>query len=166
MKNVQRDIRDNFAMKRWRMNMVIRSIDDDNSLMEKSAKSNANVYGSIIGGSFHTVPFFPNILTLILMLKFARALVHSNIYSNMYSRVGIERLQSWKMKSMKLKIMLMHVTYRHLRRSGVFLASNCIIVLQRFSVDKFILSISRLSHSMMIQISLHFYKMIAFARLL
>ena len=78
MENAQRDIHVNFAMKRWRMKMVIPSIDNDDSLMEKNAKSNAKVYGSIIGGSFHTVPFFPNVLMLILMLKFARSVPGDN----------------------------------------------------------------------------------------
>src|SRR5216117_3072452 len=44
MGNVQRNIHGNFAMKRWRMKMVIRSIDDDNLLREKSTKSSVFKY--------------------------------------------------------------------------------------------------------------------------
>src|SRR5437667_8344924 len=95
MGNAQRDIHGNFAMKRYRMKMVIQSINDGKLLKENGAKSNAKVHGSIIDGSFHTVHIFPNITMLISMSKSARALVCSVTFSNTYLRVVIEQLQDY-----------------------------------------------------------------------
>src|SRR5437762_1310643 len=164
MGNAQRDIHGNFAMKRYRMKMVIQSIDGGKLLKENSAKSNAKVHGSIIDGSFHTVHIFPNVTMLISMSKSARALAHSNTFSNMYLRVVIGQLQYYKMKSMKFKIMSTHVIYLHLKQSGVFLVSSCIIDLQQFNGYKFIFQTNKLLHLTMIQTLLNSYKMSVLAR--
>ena len=72
------------------MKMIISFIDDDNSLMKKNAKSNVNMYDLIIDELFHIISFFPNVLMLILILKFVRTLMYSNISSNMYLKMMIE----------------------------------------------------------------------------
>src|SRR5947207_15606853 len=146
MGNAQRDIHGNFAMKRYRMKMVIQSIDGGKLLKENRAKSNAKVHGSIIDGSFHTVHIFPNVTMLISMSKSAQALAHSNTFSNMYLRAAIGQLQYYKVKSMKFKIMSMHVIYLHPRQFGVFLASSCIINLQRSNGYRFSFSMNRPLH--------------------
>jgi len=101
---------------------------------------------------------------LISMLKSAQALVRSNTFSNMYLRVVIEQLLYYKMKSMKFKIISTHGIYLHPKQSGIFMVSNHIIDLQRFNVYKFTFPMNRLSHSTMIQISLHSCKMTMFTR--
>ena len=151
-------------MKQYRMKMVIQFIDDGKLLMENSTKSNAKVYGSIIDGLFHAAHSFPNDTMLISMLKSAQALVRSNTFSNMYLRVAIEQLLYYKMKSMKFKIISMHGIYLHPKQSGIFMVSSHIIDLQRFNVYKFTFPMNRLSHSTMIQISLHSCKMTMFTR--
>src|SRR5437016_771368 len=134
-KNAQRNIHANFAMKRYRMKMVIQSIDDGRLLMENGAKSNANMYDLIIDRLFHTVHIFPNVIMLISTSKSVRALARSNTFSNMYIRAMIGQLRYYK--PMKFKILSTHVIFVHPKQSGIFLGSNSITGLQQFSVYKF-----------------------------
>ena len=145
------------------MKMIILSIGDGKSLKESGAKLNPKMYGSTIGGSFHTVHIFPK-LQPTSTSKYARASVPSNNFSNMFTRVMIVELQYCKMKSTKFKITLMDIIYLHLKQSGVFLVSNCIIDLQQFNGYKFIFQTNKPLHLTMIQILLHSYKMSIFAR--
>ena len=143
-------------MKRYRMKMIIQSIDDEKLLMENDAKSNANMYDSIIDRLFHIIHIFPNIIMLISTSKSVRVLARSNIFSNMYIKTMIGQLQYYK--AMKFKILSMHIIYIHPKQSGIFLDSNCIIDLQQFNIYKFIFPMNKLLYLTMIQISLHFYK--------
>ena len=102
MRNAQRDIHRDFVMKWYWMKMVIQSINDDKLLKENDAKSNAKVYGSIINGLFHTVHTFPNITMLISMSKSARALAHSNTFSNTYLRVNNCSTTKWSQWNSRL----------------------------------------------------------------
>src|SRR5437762_11863825 len=107
------------------MKMIIRSINDEKLLKKNDAKSNANIYNSIIDELFHIIHIFLNIIMLISTSKFVRALARSNIFSNIYIKAMIGQL--WYYKSMKFKILSMHVIYVHSKQSGIFLDSNCII---------------------------------------
>jgi hypothetical protein len=87
--NAQRNIHGNFVMKPYQMKMIIRSIDDDELLKEKDAKSNAKVYGSIIDRLFYIVHIFRNITMLISTSKSVQVLARSNTFSNTYIRATI-----------------------------------------------------------------------------
>src|SRR5579859_2933742 len=165
MGNAQRDIRGHFAMKPYRTRIAIRFIDDAKSLKDNREGSSVKVYGSTIDGSFHTVRTFPNVMMLISMSKSARASVRSNTSSNMSSREVIGQPQFYKVMSTKFKISLTHVIFQPPKQPGVFLVSSCITSLQRSNVSKFTFSISRPSHSIMIQISSRSYTMTVLARL-
>src|SRR5436309_11438233 len=98
MGNVQRDIHGNFAMKRCRMKMVILSIDDEKLLKENAAKLKSKEYGSTINVSFRIVLIFPNVIMLTSMSKSPQLSVLLNIFSNMFSKVEIVQLLSYKVK--------------------------------------------------------------------
>ena len=151
MENARRNIHGNFATKLCRMKMVTLFIDGGKSLKEKGAKSKSKVYGSTIDGSFHIAHIFPNVTKPISMSKYARVSVHSNTFSNMFTRAAIEPLPYWKMKSTKFKIMSTHVIYLLPKQSGVYLVSNCITDFQPFKGYKFIFPINKPSHSTTIQ---------------
>src|SRR5208282_562237 len=102
MENAQRNIHSNFAMKLYRMKMIIRSIDDGELLREKDAKSNAKVYDSIIDQLFHTVHIFRNVTMLISTSKSVQVLARSNTFSNTYIRTAIGQLQYYT--AMKFEI--------------------------------------------------------------
>ena len=74
------------------MKMIIQSIDDKKLLMKNDAKSNANMNDSIIDRLFHIIHIFPNVIMLISISKFVRALARSNIFSNMYIKAMIGQL--------------------------------------------------------------------------
>src|SRR5436190_24155426 len=133
------------------MKMVTLFIDDGKSLKEKGTKSKSKVYGSTIDGSFHIAHIFPNVTKPISMLKYARVSVHSNTFSNMFTRAAIEPLPYYKMKSTKFKISSTHVIYLHLRQSGIYLVSNCIPDFQPFKGYKFIFPINKPLHLTTIQ---------------
>ena len=141
--------------------MVILFIDDQT--MEELLSLQME-YNSIIDGSFLITPIYPNDIMLTSMSKSAQLSVLLNIFSNMFSKVEIVQLLSYKVKSMKFRILLTHVIYLHPKQSGIFLVSNCIIDLQQSNVYKFTFSMSRPSHSTTIQISLHSYKMSVLTR--
>ena len=151
-------------MKLCRMKMVTLFIDGGKSLKEKGAKSKSKVYGSTIDGSSHIAHIFPNVTKPISTSKYARASVHSNTFSNMFTRAAIEPLPYYKMKSTKFKISSTHVIYPLPKQLGVFLVSSCITGLQRSNVYKFTFSISRPSDSITIQTSLRSYTMSVLAR--
>src|SRR5947207_8127696 len=97
------------------MKMVIQFIDDGKKSTTRNAKSKSKVYGSTIGGLFHTIPTFPNDTKLILTSNSVPASVHSNTYSSMFSRAAIGRLQYWTSmatrfhkRSMRSQIILTH----------------------------------------------------------
>ena len=52
MRNIQRDIHDNFVMKSYQMKMIIQSINDDKLLKKNDLKLNAKIYDSIIDELF------------------------------------------------------------------------------------------------------------------
>src|SRR5437762_9123256 len=118
------------------MKMIIRSINDEKLLKKNDAKSNANIYNSIIDELFHIIHIFSNVIMLISTSKFVRALTRSNIFSNIYIKMMIEQL--WYYKLIKFKILSTHVIYMHPKQFDIFLSSNYIIDLQQFSVYKFI----------------------------
>src|SRR5438046_5845242 len=151
MENARRNIHGNFVTKLCRMKMVTLFIDGGKSLKEKGAKSKSKVYGSTIDGSSHIAHIFPNVTKPISTSKYARASVHSNTFSNMFTRAAIEPQPYWKMKSTKFKIMSTHVIYLLPKQSGVYLVSNCITDFQPFKGYIFIFPINKLSHLTMIQ---------------
>src|SRR5271169_5464091 len=102
-------------MKRWHTKMVVQFIDEGKKSIMRNAKSRSKVYGSTIGGLFHTIPTSPNDTKLISTLNSVPASVRSNTYSSMFSRVAIGRLQYWismamicHERSMRLQIILTH----------------------------------------------------------